>query len=217
MIKPQLIAFGFGLVAGLLGISESARAMGFYGYSLSINDPVLRADFGIHNVPDFRLEKLSTNGAQIVDFNLTIGNPMYNYDFVTLQSAFNDPSNDLTFTLHTPEPGNDGTDSEEIDYDFIGFDPGDIFQFEADVDPDGTQIVHDYRESLFPNAVLTVGFSNGQTLSQTLNPENTNLSGYTFVQTKNTIPEPGMSLALLGSWLGWNLYNKRSRRKPNKN
>lgn len=104
-------------------------------------------------------------------------------------------------TLNDPDTLNNAIGTDEIDYDFLGFDPRDIFQFEADVDEDGTSFVEDYRDVLFPDAVLTVGFSNGETLSQVLNPADTNLTSYEFTQTaKTSVLESGVTLlkALLG-------------------
>ena len=126
-----------------------------------------------------------------------VGSDEIDYDFVASQSA-SDPGSDLVPTLITPDLLNNAVGSDEIDYDFVGFDPGDIFQFEADVDRDVSSLAEDYRVALFPDAVLTVGFSNGQTLSQVLNPDDTGLDGYTFAQAvpMQTTPEPASLLGL---------------------
>jgi len=160
------------------------------------------------------LENISTSaGVQITDFNLTIGAATHFYDFVRSEIAFNDPSGDLVFTLNSPDLVNDRSGDPAIDYDFTGFDPGDILGFEVDVDPLVDQATADYREVLFPSAVLTVGFSNGETLSQILNPSDTNLAGYNFTQTSQSksVPEPSSigALALLG--LGAVVARRRRR------
>lgn len=162
---------------------------------------------------DFRLENISEwPGVQITSFNLTIGDTSFMYDFIRSESAFNDPGNDLVPFLNSPDFVNDQIGSDEIDYDFLGFDPGDIFQFEADIDRDDGSFPADYREVLFPNAVLTVGFSNGEMLSQILNPLDTTLDGYQFSQTaEKDVPEPSTILgALVCLGLGGAIRRKKS-------
>lgn len=204
MLSLKKLGFAAAAIsASVLGCGFATEAQALVGYSLSINDPVFNSVSGINNVPDFTLENISMSAVQITDFNLTIGAAATHfYDFVRLQSVFNDPSGDLVFTLNSPELINDSIGDPAIDYDFTGFDPGDIFQFEVDVDPLVGDITVDYREILFPSAVLTVGFSNGETLSQILNPSDTNLAGYNFTQTSQSksVPEPSSigALALLG-------------------
>ena len=191
-ISASVIAFGFATDAQAASI----------GYSLGINDPVFNSAFGNENVPDFTLENISTlSSAQITDFTLTIGDTSFNYELVKSQSAFNDPGADLLFDLKSPDESIRGISSDVIEYNFTGFDPGDIFQFEADVDPDVGVSGQDYRQMLFPTAVLTVGFSNGETLSEILNPGDPNQSSYKFTQTGAVpVPEPSSvgALALLG-------------------
>ncbi len=124
------------------------------------------------------------------------------------------------FALTNPDYANDQVGSNAIDYIFGGFDPGDAFQFEADVDPDVGNVVQDYRTILFPNALLTVSFSDGNSLSQNLAPADTGLAGYRFSQRLDTslipdpqsdLPEPG-TLALFGLGLaGLGLAARRRR------
>ena len=216
MIKQKLVILSLGATVSLFGLSDAAEASTF-GYSLSINDPIFNPASGVNNVPDFRLENISTlsEGIQIADFNLTIGDLSFNYDFVASQSVFSDSGDVLSFSPTAPDLINDGVGADEIDYDFTGFDPGDIFQFEADVDPDTASIVQDYRQILFPDAVLTVGFSNGETLAQTLNPADTGLDSYVFTQTahlQRTTPEPATILGL-GSLVCLGLGDAVRRRK----
>ena len=156
-------------------------------------------------MPDFRLTNTSDT-ASITAFSLTIGDNNFHYDFVRSQSAFNDTGAALSFTLNNPDFTNDHVGDGLIDYVFFGFDPGDTFQFEADVDPHVGNIVQDYRNILFPNALVTVSFSDGNSLSQSLAPADTGLAGYRFDQTLHTsqpprpqsdLPEPS-TLALFG-------------------
>ena len=180
-----------------------------FGYELSINDPIFNSANGNLNVPDFQLENISDSGTGIgiTDFNLTIGNTRFNYDFVRIQNVTNDPGSDLNFTLNNVFFSNNGIGEDFIDYDFTGFDAGDIFQFEVDVDPDSGSPPQDFRQVLFPTAVVAVTFTNGTTLSQTLNPGSTVPTGYSFQQTESIpmtpVPLPaGLPLYFMALLLG---------------
>jgi|GEM_PF-6820177 len=175
------------MVPANAGESCSIEGTDFLGYALRINEPPVNSDNGTNNVPDFTLENISSEsgGMEIKKFTLTIGDTNYNYDFVRSQTAIEDSGSTLEFTPNSPDLVNDDDKMiETVDYDFSGFDPGDIFRFEADVDPDvgPSPPTLDYRKILFPNAVVTVEFSNGATLSQTLAPVDTGKATYQFVQ-----------------------------------
>ncbi len=204
-MRSKLFATAMVASLGMAGWTQSASA-GVIGYTLDINNPVFNSANLVNNVPDFRLTN-DSDTASITGFNLTIGDTSFHYDFLRSQSAFSDAGVTLSFTLNSPDLNNDQIGSDAIDYVFSGFDPGDIFQFEADVDPDSGSVVQDYRQILFPGAELTVSFSDGNSLSQTLAPANTGLAGYSFAQTFNALelpqttngalPEPA-TLALFG-------------------
>lgn len=184
VLSTSLAAFG--LFAAAPAIAAT------YGYELSINDPIFNSTSGDFNVPDLQLENISDSGSGIgiTDFSLTIGDTTFNFDFVRMQNAFNDPGSDLTFTLNTVGTANDSVGEDILDYDFTGFDAGDIFRSEVDVDPDTGTPVQDFRLVLFPDAVASVTFSNGETLSQVLDPSDTSVTGYTFEQTATDAPLP---------------------------
>lgn len=209
-----------------LGVMASAPAMAAtLGYELSINTPVFNSANGNLNVPDFQLENISDagTGVQITDFVLTIGNTDFNYDFVRIENVFNDPTADLIATLNgtnlefepnTSGPGNNGVGDDAVDYDFTGFDEGDIFRFEVDVDPDAGNPSQDFRDALFPAAQVSVTFSNGSVLSQFLNPSSTSLQGYVFEQTETIAPVPlpaGMPLYLGALMIGGGLAARKRK------
>lgn len=217
-MRAGLFAAAVAAGMGVFGWSQSADAL-VIGYTLDINNPVFNTANRVNNVPDFRLTN-NSDTASITAFNLTIGDTAFHYDFVRSQSAFTDTGALLSFTVNSPDLANDQVGSDALDYIFAGFDPGDAFQFEADVDPDVGNVVQDYRRILFPNAELTVSFSDGNSLSQTLAPADTGLAGYRFAQRLDTslrpqlqsvLPEPG-TLALFGLGLaGLGMAARRKR------
>lgn len=213
-MKTKTLIKGFALGATMAaGVAASSTASaGIVGYELNINNPVFNTGNGVNNVPDIRLENTSQaiTNATITDFTLTIGNLAFNFDFVRNESAVTDGSTALVFTRITPDATNDNVGPDQIDYDFTGFNIGDIFQFEVDVDPDVGEVVQDYRSILFPDSLLTVTFSNGKILSQNLNPSNIGQDGYTFAQSME-VSEPA-TLALFGGFaLAGAALRRRSR------
>ena len=78
------------------------------------------------------------------------------------------------------------SDFVDIDFD-SGFAPGGFFRFQVDVDPDSFDAGADYRTVLFnngpaANSVITVGFSDGTVLTQTI-PDAAFQDPYTFTQS----------------------------------
>ncbi|MEL6766687.1 MAG: hypothetical protein AAFP17_05865 [Pseudomonadota bacterium] len=168
------------------------------GYELTINDPIFNSANGNENVPDFQLTNTSDlgSGLTITDFSLTIGDTDFLYDFVRNEGTLVDTVTTLVATLNSPDFNNDETGSGILTYSFGGFDPNDVFQFEVDVDPVVLgDVVQDFRQILFPDAVLTVTFSDNRVLSQMLSPADITQVGFTFSQSA-VIPLPG-GLALL--------------------
>lgn len=188
--RPLLRLAAVGIAA--LGIAAASHAQ-VTGYTLVLS--------GSTNIPTFQLTNNSDPGLTLTAFTVTIGNTAFNYDGVqgvvlgSLGSA----------TLITPDTNTSGgVRSDTVEYTFTGFDPGEAFQFEVDVDVDTNNTTEDYRTVLFnngaaPNAVVTVSFDNGSVLSQTMPDASPNLTAFTFAQTSavGAAPEAG-TLALLG-------------------
>ena len=126
---------------------------------------------GNTNVPTFSLTNGSSeaSAAEITSLLFTIGDTSLNFDYA---SGF--VANGVSFTLQDPDTANSGVRSDQIALDFTaGFARGTVFQFQADVDPDSSDQVRDYRNTFFnndtaPNSQITVGFSDGTVLTTTL-------------------------------------------------
>ncbi|MEM7569057.1 MAG: PEP-CTERM sorting domain-containing protein [Pseudomonadota bacterium] len=187
------------IAAAALTLAGPAAAAPFLGYELRFNDPVFNTQNGVNNVPDIQLENISTNFSNntITKLELTIGDTNFAFDFVRNESAIGDGGDPLTFTRISPDTTNDNSGDDFLEYDFLGFNPNEIFQFEVDVDNDDGTFLQDYREILFPTSVASVTFSDGTTLSQTLIVDDATQDGFRFSQTVD-IPEPA-TIALFGS------------------
>lgn len=201
-----------------IGLMASAPAMAAtYGYELSINDPIFNSTSGDLNVPDFTLANMSDlgSGIDILGFSLTIGDVSFNYDFVRVTNILTDTGAALTPTLNTVGTANDGIGDDVLDFSFTGFNPLDVYQFEVDVDPDTGTPSQDYRDALFPTAEVSVTFSNGQTLSQFLNPADTTPVGYTFDQyvTPAVVPLPAGLPLYLGALFVAGAFTVRKRKE----
>lgn len=163
---------------------------------------------GSANVPTVKLTNTSTL-EQITEFTLTIGNTGYNFD-----ALYQVVHNVGGYTLLSPDSNSGGGARSNVDHvTFTGFDPNEYFQFGTDIDIDNSDTGEDYRTVMFnngsnPNAVLTVKFSNGETLTQTL--PDAPASNTTFLLTQvSPVPEPTTVFLLSLSLLGIAFFRKK--------
>ena len=90
------------------------------------------------------------------------------------------------FTLHEPDFDHGGGQrSRRIRWSFEGFDPGERFRFDVDVDGSGSDDIADARRLLFnngptANAAIAARFSDGSVIEATL-PDGAMTTSYTFV------------------------------------
>ena len=149
------------------------------------------------NVPTLTFENLSDD-ATISSLSITIGNTAYDWDGVRDITG-----DDISYTLITPDYNlNGGLRSSVIQFTFSGFDAGESFSFEADVDQ-YANVVRNFEYVLFnngssDNALITVTFSDGTVLSDYLEDYTlTNDHIYTLSQTTAAVPVPS-AIILLG-------------------
>lgn len=199
-LKHSLASACLALVAG--GAVTPASAM-TVSYLLTINDPIFNPVNNNFNVPDFQLTNTSDPGVSITDFQLSIGDTTFNYDFVRNESVVSDPNNDLVFTLNTVGRVNDGSGDDILSYSFLGFDAGDSFRFEVDIDADGAGVIEDVRDVVFPAGSAFVTFSNGNTRGNTFDAADPNGTSFQFTQNLPTtlapVPVPATLPLLLGA------------------
>lgn len=156
------------LLAGLLMLAASCLAgnatASVIEYKLTI------AASPDENEPTLTLENLSDPGFDIIGFNLTIGDPVRNFDAAGFENDF---GNGITFIRNSPD-GNiaGGVRSDNVDYDFIGFNPSESGSIQLDIDAFGDTF-QDFRTVFFnngaaDNSIVTVEFSGGHSLVMSL-------------------------------------------------
>jgi hypothetical protein len=192
--------------AALLALASGASAA-IVGYTLTFS--------GSHNVPTVRLDN-DSGFLSVTDFNMTIGDTAYNFDFYDNVST----SSGMTAAFNRPDTVNGGSRSNDLDVDLTGFGPARFLQFETDIDRDSANTVEDYRNVLFDlngsgysdNSLITVTFSDGSFLSGNLPdfPCNGN-DTYAFSQSKKIIPEPSTLLLFAGGLAGAVAFRRRRR------
>lgn len=207
------------LVAGLIifGLTAPAHSatIGFK-FTITLGNP---------DQPTLRLENTSTDGIQLVDFLMTIGDTAYYFDWINGVFNQKDPGGDLSANLligDSVAQNMQGTDLFE--YLFTGFDPGDIARYYSELDQDGTNSSADCRTVFFSNgdstanAVVRVLFRDGTQLyplTITL-PDDDSKNYYEFTPSQElpTVPTPG-AIWLLGSGLlGLTIIRRRQRQSP---
>ncbi|MEC9434913.1 MAG: VPLPA-CTERM sorting domain-containing protein [Pseudomonadota bacterium] len=198
-MRHTLIGLGF-----VLATAAPAAALGIStGYTLEID--------GSTNVPVFQLTNDSTS-ATLDSFSFSIGDTAYNFDYA--QSIGADVGT-MGFTLDTGDTLNGGARTDLLAFTLTGFDPGEVFGFETDIDPDNSNVTVDFRDVFFnngaaPNSVISVAFSDGVTFEYTL-PDAAELSSYTFSQSVSDVPLPAAA-PLLGAGLAGLAFFARRRR-----
>lgn len=166
----------------------------------------------------FRLTNTSTS-AQITGFSATIGDTGKNFDLVNNINAFADPGLDLAWTLNSPDTLQDNVRSDIVSWSLTGFDPGDRFDFNADIDDDiigNTPESFDqilFNNGVLPNSVITVWFADGGitgSISMAL-PDATSAARYDY-SAAGQIPEPATLFLVALGMAGIGLRGRRKKK-----
>jgi hypothetical protein len=138
----------------------------------------------------------------LTGFDITIGDITRNFDSTTSESTFGA----LVANLNTPDRLDDAVRTDNVNYSFTGFTPGEFFQFAADIDSDTGNTGEDFRNVLFDlngsdssdNSLVTVTFDDGNVLSGNLPDFSATLDDvYTFRQSIDIpAPEPSSGYIL---------------------
>ncbi|HNA29406.1 MAG TPA: PEPxxWA-CTERM sorting domain-containing protein, partial [Thiobacillaceae bacterium] len=119
--------------------------------------------------PRFKLTNLSDPGVEITSFSMDDGSYTAGlWDAVGSEAA----SSGVVYTLTQSDRIQNQGWYTNVGYSFIGLDSGDYMQFAADPDTlhYGTGNIVDARGYLFNGGTIHVGFSNGETLDLTWQP-----------------------------------------------
>lgn len=201
-----------------LAASASAALADTAGFTLDITAPNGNA---VIDTPIFTLRNISQT-ASLTSFSLMFNPNPNNIDRVTNFTRLDDKPIQLNWTIVTPDASDGGVRSDGVQMTFTGFearDPDEGLKFSLDFDPDsGSSTPIDFRTILWNNgalnnAVLTVGFSDGQSFTQTLpdsdpSQREFHFSGQTAV---SAVPEPATwAMMILGlGGVGAALRNRR--------
>lgn len=211
---------------GVSGAGLSGQIMGAYNRKDPTAAPSVPASPVSLNTPVIQIRNESTSGAALTGFSLTINDNSHVFDWAVLESAGRmDGSafNGLAWTQILPElPDNNslgGLDpvSSVLQYAFEGFDVGEYFEFQTDIDPG----IVDFRPILFnPATPATVSFtfSDGTSVSHAL-ASGVSLAGpgnqrnfQIPLQIPALIPEPAfLQLGALGAMGAMGFFRARKR------
>ena len=148
----------------LTGATTAMAAPADYSYTLTIDGTQKNA----WNAPTFSLA--NTGNVGIKDFFFSIGDNRYNFDAI-LPSA----DNPISFQSNL-DATNGGDRAEYVEFAFDGFDPGAVFEFIADVDPDNMSglgekvdnpVFFNNGDNIL-NSLVGVIFEDGKSLSMRL-------------------------------------------------
>ncbi|WP_372784445.1 PEPxxWA-CTERM sorting domain-containing protein [Phenylobacterium sp.] len=213
-MKFRIISSAIAASLLVLGASAANAATGF---TLDINT----LSNGTPDTPLFTLRNTSDT-ASLTSFSLNFAPNPNNIDRAISFTRLDDGAPQIQFTVTSPDESDGGTRADGLFMTFTGFDarnPDEGLRFQVDFDPDSSNSSNsDFRNILFNNgafnnAVLTVGFSDGTTLTQTM-PDDAIKTDYVFTGSNaGGVPEPA-SWALMIAGFGGVGVALRSRRRP---
>ncbi|MEN0020109.1 MAG: hypothetical protein AAF747_04400 [Planctomycetota bacterium] len=162
------------------------------------------------NTPAFDIEVFPGNTLRITSFRFELGSSSFNFDEVYEEfESFIGGNGNETATLIEGDREQNEARTTAFEYEFDGFDLDERFTTEADVDRTSGDSIEDAREIFFnngsaPNAIATVGFSNGRSASLVLPDGLFGQSRYFYI-----VAVPGPSSATLVAIGGLVLTRRR--------
>lgn len=193
----------FSLAAAVFAAAIGPAAASTVGFSLKVS--TAGALGGTFDKPGFTLTNLSDAGLTLLSINFTIGDPAYNFDAVNAIAA---PAGGAML-LTTGDTVNGGARTDSFSYSFTSFDPSEFATWTAELDPDSTNGVVDFRTIFFnnggagvPNSVATVLFSDTRSLQVTL-AATPGQASYTFSASQEDladVPLPATLPLLAGAF-----------------
>ncbi|WP_425099560.1 PEP-CTERM sorting domain-containing protein [Tropicibacter sp. S64] len=186
--------------ACLLALAAPAAEAATVGFGLTVSTSGSGGDR-----PQFTLTNIS-DSALIQTFTFAINAPGYWFDYIYSQTV---PVTPVGQTLTTGQTnGNENSGTTSVAFGFTAFDPSDVFQFRADLDPIGVaDAATNFRSVFFnnggpsvPNATASVLFSDGRTLALELSGTGGQSAYiYTAAIVDAPVPLPAtLPLALVG-------------------
>lgn len=196
-----------------LAASASAANATVTGFQLDMGGSL---NSGKLDQPTFKLSNLS-DIASLTSFSITFGPSIYNIDRLTNPSYGGDVPPQIDYTIVTPDGVDGALRDDGILVNFGNFAAGDYLTFALEFDEDNKSSTVDVRKILWnngalANAVLTVGFSDGTKLTQTMPDTPADQRSWTFSgQSVSAVPEPATwAMMILGlGGMGVALRNRR--------
>lgn len=187
----------FAAAAAALAIGAGSASAASYGFSLT-------ASLGGQDSPIFTLTNTGAGlGVQIDSVSISIGDTNYNFDKFMVG---NYPIQAPTGGTATPV-GLDAVDgsirSDVATLGFTGFDEGESASWRLELDPDSYEAFVNFRTVLFnnggaDNALVSVMFSNGESLTDAFDDATPGLSSYTVAASAEVPLPAGMMLLPAG-------------------
>jgi hypothetical protein len=191
--------FAAAAAAGTLAIAAPAAAATSFSFDMGPNG-------GSYDTALVTLTNTS-DLASLVSFSIDFAPSPANIDRASSFTRLNDGGANISWTVVSPDTSDNGVRADWLRMTFTGFEArnaDEALRFHIDFDPDtGNASNQDFRNILFNNgalnnAVLTVGFSDGVTLSQTLG-DGAPQASYHFTGSTAAVPEPATwALMIMG-------------------
>lgn len=192
MMRKTIAAVALGAAMTLSAASAASAAV--VGFTLDMAGSL---NTGKLDTPLFTLRNTSEL-ASLTSLSLTFSPSDFNIDKATGFTRLDDQPVQLNWVVTNPDTSDNALRADGIWFTFSGFEarnPDEGLRFSLDFDPDSQNGVVEVRNILWnngalANAILTVGFSDGQTLTQVLPDAPQDQREFHFEGVSSAVPEP---------------------------